>query len=87
MISGVCRPDHAIEGDVLVLTKPLGTQVAVNLHQWIGNEEKWAYVMSVVTEEEAEKAYQRAMASMAKLNRAGEMNFVNAYVTPLISCC
>ena len=32
----VCvRPDQAVEGDVLVLTKPLGTQVAVNAHQWI----------------------------------------------------
>ena len=30
-----CRPDQAVEGDVLVLTKPLGTQVAVNAHQWL----------------------------------------------------
>ena len=30
-----CRPDQAVEGDVLVLTKPLGTQVTVNAHQWI----------------------------------------------------
>ena len=30
------RPENAIEGDVLVLTKPLGTQIAVNAHQWIG---------------------------------------------------
>ena len=29
------RPDQAVPGDVLVLTKPLGTQVAVNAHQWI----------------------------------------------------
>ena len=29
------RPDQAVQGDVLVLTKPLGTQVAVNAHQWI----------------------------------------------------
>lgn len=57
---------------MLVLTKPLGTQVAVNLHQWIGNEEKWSPVMCVLTEEEAEKAYQRSMDSMARLNRAGK---------------
>lgn len=31
----VCRPDSAVPGDVLVLTKPLGTQVAVNAHQWL----------------------------------------------------
>lgn len=29
------RPDGAVPGDVLVLTKPLGTQVAVNAHQWL----------------------------------------------------
>ena len=29
------RPENAVAGDVLVLTKPLGTQIAVNAHQWI----------------------------------------------------
>ena len=29
------RPDGAVSGDVVVLTKPLGTQIAVNAHQWI----------------------------------------------------
>lgn len=29
------RPDNAVPGDVLVLTKPLGTQVAVAVHQWL----------------------------------------------------
>lgn len=29
-------------GDILVLTKPLGTQVAVNLNQWaIDGDNKW----------------------------------------------
>lgn len=31
------RPDSAVPGDVLVLTKPLGTQVAVTAHQWLDN--------------------------------------------------
>ena len=31
----VIRPENAVEGDVLVLTKPLGTQIAVNAHQWL----------------------------------------------------
>ena len=31
----VPRPDQAVEGDVLVLTKPLGTQIAVNAHEWM----------------------------------------------------
>ncbi len=34
-VTHVCRPDSAVPGDVLVLTKPLGTQVAVNAHQWL----------------------------------------------------
>ena len=29
------RPDGAVEGDVIILTKPLGTQIAVNAHQWL----------------------------------------------------
>lgn len=31
------RPGNAYAGDVLVLTKPLGTQIAVNAHQWMDN--------------------------------------------------
>lgn len=34
-------PDNAVVGDVLVLTKPLGTQVAVNAHQWLEQPERW----------------------------------------------
>ena len=30
-----CSPDQSVVGDVLVLTKPLGTQIAVNAHQWL----------------------------------------------------
>lgn len=39
-----CRPDQAVEGDVLVLTKPLGTQVAVNAHQWIEQVCTWMQI-------------------------------------------
>ena len=43
MASSVCRPENIImpdgaePGEVLVLTKPLGTQIAVNAHQWIND--------------------------------------------------
>ena len=40
------RPDGCVPGDVLVLTKPLGTQVAVNLWQWRGTP-KWDRVRYV----------------------------------------
>lgn len=62
-------PDNAVVGDVLVLTKPLGTQVAVNAHQWLEQPDRWNRIKLVVSEEDVRKAYQRAMYSMARLNR------------------
>jgi len=73
--STVCQPneyivpDNAVVGDVLVLTKPLGTQVAVNAHQWLDQPERWNRIKLVVSDEDVRKAYQRAMDSMARLNR------------------
>lgn len=73
--STVCQPnefivpDCAVVGDVLVLTKPLGTQVAVNAYQWLDQPERWNRIKLVVTEEDIRKAYQRSMDSMARLNR------------------
>jgi len=63
-------PTHAVAGDVIVLTKPLGTQVAVNANQW-RYREKWTTIQDVITKEEAERAYNIAMTSMARLNRTG----------------
>ena len=72
------RPGGAIPGDVLVLTKPLGTQVAVNLWQWRGggatpaSARNWPKVMpAVIGEGEggAAAVYDAAVASMCRLNR------------------
>lgn len=71
-----CRPDCAVVGDVLVLTKPLGTQVAVNAHQWLDQPERWNRIKLVVSEEDVRKAYQRAMDSMARLNKTGVCKFM-----------
>lgn len=54
-----------------MLTKPLGTQVAVNAHQWLDQPERWNRIKLVVSEEDVRKAYQRAMDSMARLNKGG----------------
>lgn len=62
-------PDNAVVGDVLVLTKPLGTQVAVNAYQWLEQTDRWNRIKLVVSEDDVRKAYQRAMFSMARLNR------------------
>ncbi|KPP75076.1 selenide, water dikinase 2-like [Scleropages formosus] len=76
-----CRPDSAVPGDVLVLTKPLGTQVAVNAHQWLDMPDKWNKIKLVVTRDEVEQAYQEAMFNMATLNRtaAALMHTFNAH--------
>jgi len=62
-------PDGAEVGDVLVLTKPLGTQIAVNAHQWIEKPEMLSRINSIVSVDQIKLAYQRAMASMARLNK------------------
>lgn len=73
--STVCQPnefiipENAVVGDVLVLTKPLGTQVAVNAYQWLEQPERWNRIKLVVSEEDVRKAYHRAITSMARLNR------------------
>jgi len=63
------EPDGAIPGDLIVLTKPLGTQLAVNLNQWIYKPERWEKVEHLITKEEAKRSYLFAMKSMARLNR------------------
>lgn len=63
-------PNFGQVGDQLILTKPLGTQVAVNLHEWlIQNNEKWEKSQKLVTHDDAKKAYFIAMESMATLNK------------------
>jgi len=66
-------PVNAVVGDVLVLTKPLGTQIAVNLNEWIQLSDKtlWEKCHGVITEEQAREAFGKAVASMIRLNRNG----------------
>ena len=48
-------PENAVAGDTVILTKPLGTQLVVNLHQWyhkwrrFGTPNRWDDVKSIVT--------------------------------------
>jgi len=65
-------PDNAQIGDVLVLTKPIGIQIAVNVHQWKNLPAKsaqYASVLQHITEEEAEGAYRSAVRNMSRMNR------------------
>eukprot|EP00117_Sycon_ciliatum_P007275 scpid68404/ scgid10452/ Selenide, water dikinase 2; Selenium donor protein 2; Selenophosphate synthase 2 len=64
-------PNSAAAGDVLVLTKPIGTQIAVNVHQWLDEPANWTKVDGIISRDDAEVAYTAAMNSMARLNRTG----------------
>jgi len=63
-------PVNAIPGDVLILTKPLGTQVAVNVNVWLQSPDKphWANAQSIMNLEQAYSAYDKAVESMTRLN-------------------
>ncbi|KAI1285971.1 Inactive selenide, water dikinase-like protein [Halotydeus destructor] len=76
-------PDNAQVGDVLVLTKPLGCQVAIHAYLWLENPEKWSRIKLVVTDEDVRRAYLRAMDSMSRLNRVAArlMHKFNAHAS------
>lgn len=66
--------DGAKAGDVVVLTKPLGTQVAVNVHQWRQQRHPFwdkCVQKKVISEEQAEDMMHEAVCSMARLNKNG----------------
>lgn len=66
--------DGAKAGDVVVLTKPLGTQVAVNVHEWrVRKTPKWEELTrrNILNKDQAEDMMHAAVCSMARLNRHG----------------
>jgi selenide,water dikinase len=65
----IIKPFAAVPGDVIILTKPLGTQLAVNSHQWLHLPEKWERVKHIVTEEDVIHGYQMGIISMTRLNK------------------
>lgn len=52
-------PAWSPPGDVLVLTKPLGSQIAANLALWLGDPEKWRKASQVIDVDTALRAVQR----------------------------
>jgi len=64
-----CQVDN-----IVVLTKPLGTQIAVNVHQWkTQNNKFWTKIKEnkLITDEEADDMMHEAVCSMARLNKNG----------------
>jgi selenide,water dikinase len=67
--SEVIFPNNAKCGDLILLTKPLGTQVCGNLIQWIIQaNEKWEKCKTLISEDDAWKSYSIAQESMSRLN-------------------
>lgn len=65
-------PDGAVPGDVVVVTKPMGTQVAVNLWQWCQKDNahwKQCVKAGATDRERAAMAMHKAVESMGRLNR------------------
>ena len=57
-----------------MLTKALGTQVAVNAHQWMEEEgDRWDKIKNLTTVDEVKAAYRATTLSMARLNLTGAM--------------
>lgn len=63
-------PNAAGPGDVLLCTKPLGTQVSVNLHQWSDLDDTTRLKSVSLTKDEILKSYNDATISMMTLNKA-----------------
>ncbi|KAL2914342.1 hypothetical protein HK105_206114 [Polyrhizophydium stewartii] len=61
--------DDARAGDVLVLTKPLGTQVAINVNTWLSDEAKFGRIAHILTRDQAKAAFATATLSMVRLNQ------------------
>jgi len=65
----VVRSDQAKPGDVLILTKPLGTQIIGNLALWMLDDNRWSTVVSkLIAEDTAVRAVEIGEQSMMRLN-------------------
>lgn len=63
-------------GDVIVLTKPIGTQVAVNAREWVADEHKWDQVKDLgVSINDVDRAFKISVGSMSRLNRTGSVRW------------
>ncbi|CAO1349040.1 unnamed protein product [Diamesa tonsa] len=76
--SAVCTKDEMIfpvnskAGDLLILTKPLGVQLATNAPIWMKEDsENWKKIKEHLTEQDVNEAHQKALKSMIMLNHTG----------------
>ena len=65
-------PNDAEVGDVLVMTKALGTQLCSNSMQWLNAKpDKWQKVEGLISKEEVQVAFDKANELMGTLNLSG----------------
>lgn len=69
----IIMPINACAGDVIILTKPLGTQLAVNAKQWLWSNKKWSNYSSFTTEKIVRRAFHMSCQNMIRLNRNGAL--------------
>lgn len=66
-------PRNALPGDILVVTKPLASQILVNVNQYLkNNDEKWKKLSQeekLITEDEVLEVYLEGVANMGRLNK------------------
>lgn len=68
--AAIIRPDRLACGDVLVLTKPLGSQIVGNLALWMLDDTRWSTIVSKrIDEETARRAVRIGEESMMRLNK------------------
>ena len=66
---GFTMPNFAQPGDSLILTKPLGTRLAINAMQWLKtNKEKRQKILTDAKEDDLIEAFYRAEHQMATLS-------------------
>lgn len=66
--SEIIKVDQAVPGDVLVLTKPIGGQVAVNSYEWIKNNNGKIEELQLDSSK-IHKAFKQVCEQMSRLNR------------------
>jgi len=65
-------PTKAEPGDLLILTKPLGVQLASNAPIWMNEDsENWKKISEHLSKEDIMEAYDKAVKSMIMLNNVG----------------
>lgn len=69
----IVQPVDATVGDVIVLTKPLGTMAALTVSEWMKQPEKRSRLLLTITEESVERARARAIDCMIRTNRVAAM--------------